>query len=565
MSTIAGLPAALRIDREQTDADRIANQYYAAMLELDPGHATVAGHKGRETEYADYSPAGYAARIDLIRRTYAQLEEVSPADSVDVVTIDVMRERLGLALELHEANLGEWELNPLATVVHEIRSIFDLMPQSTAEDFEHILGRMEQVPGAINGFIATLKSHATAGRVAAKRQIDLLITQTADYGKDEGFFDGLATAAIEAQPTFDGRAQQAAELAKAAYRTFSEFLATELAPLAPLQDAVGRARYALHLREFLGTEVDLEETYQWGIAELDRIIAEQRQVAEQIQPGASIEEAKAVLNNDPSRKLHGTDALREWMQELSDNAVKALAGTYFDIAGPMLELECKIAPTQDGGIYYTGPSSDFSRPGRMWWSVPPGVEEFTTWGEVSTVYHEGVPGHHLQIATATAMAESLNDYRANMVWVSGHGEGWALYAERLMEEFGYLDDWGDRMGMLDAQRLRAARVVFDIGMHCGFDIPEQWAKAIGTEGIWTAEAGLEFLRQNLDMPEGNLMFEFHRYLGWPGQAPSYKIGQRVWEDVREAALAQGKTLREFHTEALKLGNLGLDSLKRAMA
>ena len=119
-------------------------------------------------------------------------------------------------------------------------------------------------------------------------------------------------------------------------------------------------------------------------------------------------------------------------------------------------------------MYYTGPSEDLvTRPGRMWWSVPEGDTEFGTWRELSTVYHEGVPGHHLQIAQTVYRKEILNRWMRVAAWVSGHGEGWALYAERLMADLGFLDDPADYLGMLDGQSLRAARVVLDIGIHCG--------------------------------------------------------------------------------------------------
>ena len=298
------------------------------------------------------------------------------------------------------------------------------------------------------------------------------------------------------------------------------------------------------------------------MAELDRIIAEQEQVAERIAPGAGIEAAKKALNEDPERQLKGTEALTTWMQRLSDQAVADLAGVHFDIPDIMKSLECRIAPTQEGGIYYTGPSEDFSRPGRMWWSVPAGEDSFTTWSETTTVYHEGVPGHHLQVATATYQSGLLNKWRRNVCWVSGHGEGWALYAERLMDQLGYLSDPGDKMGMLDGQRMRAARVVFDIGVHLELQMPERW----GT-GTWTAEKGYEFLAKNLDISEGQLNFEFNRYLGWPGQAPAYKVGQRLWEQIRdERRQRDGEDfdLKAFHSQALNLGSVGLDTLKTAL-
>ncbi|MBL0704372.1 DUF885 domain-containing protein [Sinomonas sp. JC656] len=562
--------------RKPSAVDGIANEFTARLLELEPALATELGYPGHETEYPDYSPAGIDARVALVRETLAALGSATPADEVDEVTVDAMRERLGLEVERHESGWVAADLNNIDSPAQHIRATFDLMPTDTAEQWSRIAGRASNVPAAVEGYITALRSGAADGKVAAARQVHAVIAQCRKYGQEgTGFFAQLAAGA-RLGTAHDGDAQLPPDVAAAlaegtraassAYLRLADFLEDELLPQAPEKDAVGRERYALASRRFLGATVDLEETYAWGVAELDRIIAEQEAVAERIKPGATIAEAKALLNADPARQLHGTDALKAWMQGLSDRAVAGLAGTHFEIAEPMRRLECMIAPTQDGGIYYTAPSDDFSRPGRMWWSVPEGEDTFTTWAETSTVYHEGVPGHHLQCATAVYRRELLNDWRRNICWVSGHGEGWALYAERLMDELGYLSDLGDRMGMLDGQRMRAARVVFDIGVHLELEVPERW----GT-GTWTPEKGREFLAKNLDISEGQLDFEFHRYLGWPGQAPSYKVGQRLWEQIRgelkAKAEAEGKEfdLKAFHTRALNLGSVGLDTLRRALA
>lgn len=559
------------LHRTPTKVDALAETFTDRLLELNPSLATELGFPGHETEYPDYSPAGHKAKLALFRRTLTELEGVEPTDEIDGVTLDAMRERLGLEVEELESGWMVGELNNIDSPAQHIRAIFDLMPTDTAEQWRNIAGRAANVPAAIDGYIAGLRSAAQDGKVAAARQVRAVVGQARQYGAEgSGFFAQLAAGA-----KLDGGADLPEEVASAlaggcadaagAYRKLAEFLENELLPQAPEKDAVGRERYALASRRFLGATVDLEETYAWGVAELDRIIAEQEAVAEQIKPGAGIEEAKKALNEDPARQLKGTEALREWMQELSNRAIAELAGTHFDIAAPMRELECMIAPTHDGGIYYTAPSDDFSRPGRMWWSVPEGEDSFSTWSETTTVYHEGVPGHHLQCATAVYRRELLNRWRRLICWVSGHGEGWALYAERLMDELGYLADPGDRMGMLDAQRMRAARVVFDIGVHLELDVPERWGS-----GTWTPEKGYDFLRANLDISEGQLDFEFHRYLGWPGQAPSYKVGQRLWEQIRSdlatRASAEGKEfdLKEFHSRALNLGSVGLDTLRRAL-
>jgi uncharacterized protein (DUF885 family) len=550
--------------RPRTAIDAVADEYTDTLIALNPTFATTLGLPGHETEYQDYSPAGADAFAAAAREALDRLAVLAPEDASDVVTLDAMRERLGLQLEIHESGWDAAELNNIASPAQDIRAIFDLMPIDTAEHWEHIAGRAANVPAAVDGYIASLRSAKDAGKISAARQVRIVIEQTRKYAADNGFFAKLAAGArLDGKPLPAGlqRALDAGTAeARSAYSRLASFLETELLPLAPEKDDVGRDRYALASRAFLGATVDLEETYAWGVEELQRLITEQERVAEQIKPGASIEEAKSILNNDPARQIKGTDALKAWMQDLSDRAVAELADVHFNIPDAMKTLECLIAPTDEGGIYYTGPSDDFSRPGRMWWSVPAGEDTFTTWAETTTVYHEGVPGHHLQVATATYHRELLNNWRRNVCWVSGHGEGWALYAEKLMLELGYLKDPGDHMGMLDMQRMRAARVVFDIGVHLELEIPERWGS-----GTWTPEKGFDFLKANLPISEGQLQFEFIRYLGWPGQAPSYKVGQRLWEEIRaELAKREGFELKAFHTDALNIGSVGLDTLRRAL-
>ena len=566
MSTYQELPSIYRLKRSLTDVDQIANEYFEKVLDLNPVHATELGRKGVETLYPDYSPAGEKAFARLAKKTLKKVDNVLPIDDVDLVTLDALQERLSLYRKQYKAGFGGWQLNNIASVPQEVRSVFDLMKRNTQQDWEHIVGRMHRVTEALEGYIQTLEAAREEGKVAPRRQVDIVIEQTAAYYAPGGFFDELAAEVAEAVPSLKDEATAGAEAAKEGYRRLNSYLVEKLQPVAPSRDAVGRKAYSLHSRSFLGTTIDLDETYAWGVKELESIIARQSEVAEEIEPGASIERAKQLLDEDPARQLHGTDELKAWMQKLADAAVENLAGSHFEIGGPMRRIECCIAPTNEGGIYYTGPSPDFSRPGRMWWSVPEGEDTFTTWRETSTVYHEGVPGHHLQIAIATALQGTMNSWRTNMLWVSGHGEGWALYAERLMEELGYLKDPGDRMGMLNAQRMRAARVVFDIGVHCEMPIPDEWAEQLGVEPgtIWTSELGYEFLKLNLDESEGHLRFEFLRYLGWPGQAPSYKIGERLWLELRDQAVRRGDDMRAFHTRALLLGSVGLDTLRRAL-
>jgi uncharacterized protein (DUF885 family) len=552
--------------RPSTDVDRIADAFLDATVELSPTAATYMGIPGHDEDLDDYSPAGYAAHSELRRRTLAELAQATPVDDIDRVTVSAMRERLSLAEEKHAAGLDEMSLDVIASPIQGIRSVFDLMPTDTADHWSVIATRMGKVPRALEQYVESLAAAAARGNVSPRRQVEACIGQCEEFTAEDGYFATLLRdARVDGEELPSDVAAALAEsvaAASAAYSTLGQTLRREILPQAPESDACGRERYQLLSRSFLGTRVDLEETYAWGQAELARITAEMEAVAAQIKPGATVKEAIDLLDADPAYQLHGTDELRAWMQGKADEAIAALAGSHFDIPGPVRTIECMIAPTTSGGIYYTGPSEDFSRPGRMWWAVPKGVTEFGTWRELTTVYHEGVPGHHLQVAQTVYRSELLNRWRRLESWVSGHGEGWALYAERLMADLGYMDDPGNRMGLLDGQSLRAARVVLDIGFHCGFEAPAE----VGG-GDWTYDKAWQFLSAHANMAEGFLRYELDRYLGWPGQAPSYKIGERIWMQLRDEVRARegdGFDIKAFHRRALDIGGVGLDTLRAAV-
>ncbi|WP_395243055.1 DUF885 domain-containing protein [Agromyces sp. MMS24-K17] len=550
--------------RPTTPIDRIAEDWVDTLVDLDPTVGTYIGRTESNGRYGDYSPAGHEALAAAARRVVAALEAATPVDAVDEVTRTDLSSDLGLLLERHDANLHLSDLNVIASPVQEIRDAFDLMPTATVGDWEQVSERLDALPDAVDGYIATLRAGIAAGTTPARRQVVEVLAQVRRHAASGGFFTEFAA---NAEPeSGDLPATLARDLADRAgqaalaYGRLGDFLADELHGAAHERDGVGRDRYVLESRRFLGARIDLDETYEWGIEELARMVAEQDRIADEVLPGASVVEAVAHLEADPARKLQGTEALQRWMQETSNRAVAELGATQFDIPEEIRTLECLIAPTKEGGIYYTGPSDDFTRPGRMWWSVPEGVTEFDTWRELTTVYHEGVPGHHLQIGQAVVNRGSLNTWRRQLAGSSGHAEGWALYAERLMEELGYLDDPADRLGMLDGQRMRAARVVLDLGVHLG-------KPRLDGAGEWTAEYALDFMRRNAQMDDAFIRFEVNRYLGWPGQAPSYKVGQRIWEQLRDDARRRGGAdfdVRDFHRRALALGGVGLDTLRSAL-
>ncbi|MFV2012595.1 MULTISPECIES: DUF885 domain-containing protein [unclassified Micromonospora] len=549
--------------------DDISNSFVEQWARLNPTGATYIGVDGYDDQLDDLSPDGYAERAALTRDTLRQLGVADPESEAERVARDAMAERLGLELARYEAGEETSELSVITSGLHQLRQVFDLMPTEGTDAVANIAARLDNYPQALDQVRVTLLDAARAGHVAPRAQM-LKVADQCDVWTDpeaDDFFHALV-GRLSAPAALTADLRRAASAATAATIAFGRFLRTELAPLGRDTEAAGRDRYELASQYFLGARIDLDETYAWGFFELDRIEQEMRRVAAEIAGhGASIDDAVRALDADPARTIAGGEAFRDWMQALADKAIGDLHGSHFDIPQQIRRIECCLAPTSDGGIYYTGPSEDFSRPGRMWWAVPHGLTEFSTWREVTTVYHEGVPGHHLQIGQTQVRADLLNRWQRLLCWCSGHSEGWALYAERLMDELGYLADPGDRLGMLDGQALRAARVIVDIGLHLQLTIPPNSFNFHPGER-WTPELAWQFLRAHCQLPDEILRFELDRYLGWPGQAAAYKVGERIWLQARaDARTRKGAAfdLKEFHQAALDLGVLGLDPLRTALA
>jgi uncharacterized protein (DUF885 family) len=554
-----------------TPVHRLCDSYVDDYVRLDPTVATALGISGHDDRLPDLSPDGHAERADLAANALRAAAALEPADEGERDAKAVFAERLGIEGEVYDAGLVVSSLNVLASPAQEVRQVFDLMPTGSEGDWQTIAARMARVPEALASYRESLRHAAGQGTVAAARQVGKVAEQCttwAGLGGEPAFFSSFVASA---SPTHvDGALRAdldtAAAAAGQAYAELAAYLRDELAPKAPAEDAVGEDVYGLWSRMYLGARLDLREAYEWGWAEFMRIEEEMKEVSGRIRPGAGVREAGEALDVDPRYRIDGVAAFRDWMQGLSDRALADLRDVHFEIPAEIMRLDCKIAPPGGGsGAYYTGPSDDFSRAGAMWWALPPDKSEFTTWREVSIVYHEGVPGHHLQIATATHQSERLNSYQRLLAWVPAHSEGWALYAERLMREFGYLSDDGDLLGMLNENLFRAARVIVDIGMHLKLEIPRGTGFHEGSR--WTPELGLEFMLTRTITEEALVHDEIDRYLGWPGQAPAYKLGERLWLSARDDARARAGSsfdLKEFHMQALRMGQMGLDTLRERL-
>jgi uncharacterized protein (DUF885 family) len=556
----------------------LAEHYVERFAALDPLAATGEGIGGHDHEMTDFSPDGAAERAELDRATLRALDAIAREQDeaqgdADRIAAEVMRERLELALVEYDAGERLRDLRVLGSPVQTVRMAFDLMARDTADDWAVLAERMALVPQGLSSIEAALAEGAAEGVVAARRQAVACTKQADTWGgldpATQPFFHALVaeydTTGL-GDAAFRDRLETLATRATEAYASLGRFLVEEYAPRADERDPVGRDRYSLYAQDFNGIELDLDETYAWGWDELHRIESAMGQVAERIIPGADVDTVIEHLETDPTRAIEGVEAFQRWNQDLLDTTVAELHGTHFDIPAPVQRVEAMIAPPGGAAaMYYTGPAEDFSRPGRTWYPTL-GKTRFPLWGEVSICYHEGVPGHHLQIGQVRYLADTLSRFQRTLAGTSGHAEGWALYAERLMGELGYLDDPAYELGMLRAQAMRAVRVVVDIGMHLELTIPAHERYHPGE--TWTPELALPFVIERSKFPADFMASEVDRYLGLPGQAISYKVGERVWLGARDAARERAGAsfdLKEFHRAALDLGPMGLAQLERELA
>jgi uncharacterized protein (DUF885 family) len=555
--------------------DEIADAYVERSAALDPVGATVNGVAGHDSELTDYSPDAAQERAALARTFAAELEAWEQAAALprDTRAARAMRERLETEADLHDAGEHLRDLSTLFGPLQQVRSVFDLMPTGTEEDWAVVAHRLEQVPWSLSTARHSLTAGLEAGLPGPRRLALVVADQArtwAGTAGSAGFFSSLVQRAEDVPPSLRARLEAAATAAGRACAEHARYLDEQYAPRASTVTGVGQDRYRLHARAWTGDDLDLADTYDWGWAELARLLARMEEVAGRILPGASIDAAVEHVTADPDYVVHGEDALRGWLQDLMDATIDQLDGRHFDIPAEIRRVEAMIAPPGGAAaMYYTPPSEDFTRPGRTWYPTQ-GRTTFPLWLEKAICYHEGVPGHHLEVGGAKARPGTATRFQ-RLTYIAGYSEGWALYAERLMGELGYLDDPVYEIGALASSAMRAARVVVDLGMHLGLRVPDDpgfRADWVEPGAAMTPETALEIAVHAAPFPRAFMASEIDRYLGLPAQAISYKVGERVWLDARERARHRrggSFDLKEFHSHALGLGAMGLAQLRDEMA
>ncbi|MBN9630773.1 MAG: DUF885 domain-containing protein [Actinobacteria bacterium] len=549
----------------------LADRYLAVLAEHEPAAAQALG-RSAGARLGDYS-AGWAQEKRVLQEeVLASVRALDPAglDRADRTLHAAFEERLASEIALFDTGFTARLLAPLATPVHELREAFDDLVVTADARGDEAIARLARVPEALTRLRERLewsRAEGERGRfsgtgVAARRQVLAVADQVAAWIDPAGadYFHAIRRDGLD--PARTGALDGAAAAATEAFARFERFLRDDLAPAAPDVDAVGEPVYAETARSFLGTAIDLDEVYDYGWAELDRLVGEAQTLAARIvgattgDPRADVAAAAEALAADGHSSPTGAEAITDWLRTRLAETIETLDGTAFDLPESVWDVDCVVPTAASGVVYYTPGAPDGSTRSKIVWTIPAGVETIAVWHEVTSFHLEGVPGHHLE-HTVNRANRDLHPWQRYLCEVHGYAEGWAHYSEQLADELGLLRDDAERLGMVLGQIWRAVRIVADIGLHTGRAIP---VNRFTAEHVWTPELAGALLVDLAGVDPVTAGFEVDRYLGWPGQALAFKVGAKLWTEARAAAAARGTGLAEFHARALSYGPMGLAPL-----
>jgi uncharacterized protein (DUF885 family) len=550
-------PAAAVWEQVQALAERV----WEEELRRNPIHATLVGDRRFDHQLPDLSPAALAARFDEAKARddeATRLLTLAPAHE-DRVTLEVIRAMAQSALGAQRCELPWWDVNALDGVQTMLGELPELHAIVAPEHLASLVARYRAAPALIDQHLENLRLGRGKGFVATRVATVRVLAQLEAMLADEPGQSPFAQVRLPSDWTPEEQAKARIELARAAHDAlfpalarYQSFLADEYSAIA--REAVGVAAlpqgaacYRALIRVHTGLDLAPEEIHQTGLAEAGRNLAAMRAIAQRLVGAPDIRAAKAHLER--AQRVDSRQALLAFAERLTETAVGRMPQAF----GRLPKQQVKVKPIEafreaqaPTGYYYAG-SIEEGRPGYFYLNTYKPEEQPLFLLEALT-FHEAVPGHHLQRALAQELL-GLPRFRREL----GDGaftEGWAHYAELLADELGLYSGDGGRLGMLSDQALRAARLVVDTGLH-----------VLGWDRQRAVDYMFEHTLESLDSVER----EVDRYIVWPGQALSYKLGQLEILALRAQAkeqLGARYDLKAFHDALLGSGVVPLPVARR---
>jgi len=542
----------------------IADRFWEGLLRESPTMATTYGDERYDDRLEDPGPAGRAAARALRERTLAEIAMI-PADGLPVeerITRDMLEVVCELGIEQADARVD------LLAAVDQMGGPQTLLPQlvqfqraDTPQRLDRLVARLEAYGPFMDAYVGLLAEGRATGLTATRIAADRTIAQTERLLAIPAAESPIVASALLADGDTRSRERLAAAVethVRPALARYVEALRGDYLAGAREEPGLwsapnGDALYRLAIRSWTTLDLDPVEVHQVGLDELAATDAERRLIARGAGFGDDIDAYRRHLVADPANVAESSDALAARAREDIERALAA-APAWF---GRLPAAACDVRPVdafmeRDAPFaYYYPPAIDGSRPGIYYVNTYDLPHRFlSTLG--TTTYHEAVPGHHFQIALEMEHPDLPAFRRLGSRLVgAAYAEGWGLYSERLADEMGLFRSEGERFGMLTAQAWRAARLIVDTGIH-----------ALRKDRAWGVRVLLD-----AGLTETDASIETDRYITWPGQALTYKIGQREIERLRRELTARDGSafdVRAFHDEVLGHGSLPLATLAREL-
>ena len=546
------------------DIQTLAAAYFEHLSEMEPTEAHLRGDYRYIDRFEDLSrdarDADVATRWDFAAR--ARLVDPTGLDAADRITRDTLIFDAETTAAIGEMRQEEFNVDPVLGMQTMLPVIVRHMSVETPGHAEAMLDKYVAIARAYDQATQRLREGIANGRTPAQFAVVKTVAQIDDQLAvsidDDPLLDvQVPHAFTENQTTaWKGRlATTVAEAIRPAMARYRDVIRDEVGPAARPNDEAGvmwlpegEVLYERAIRRWTTLPMQADEVHEIGLQQIDRLADEYRELGVEVLGTADLTEIFSRLRDDPEfHHTTGEDVIAA--SQAAFTRAKAAMGAWF---GNLPETDCEVSETKAGALaFYLQPADDGSRPGIFFMNTA----DPASWGKhevEATSFHEGIPGHHLQVAIATERGDSVPAFRRHG-YIGAYAEGWALYTERLADEMGLYGSQLDRMGMLSLDSLRSSRLVVDTGIH-----------ALG----WSRQRAIDFMAENSPMSLHTIEEEVDRYISFPGQALSYMIGrleiQRIRSDA-EAALGDRFDIKGFHDVVLGSGGMTLETLDRMVA
>ena len=539
---------------------RLASDYFAESCRRGPTEAHLIGRYEYAPCFEDVSRAAEERDVATLRRFAASAADIDPAglDGDDRVTRDTLIFDARSIADVARFGPAEFTIDPISGLTAMLPVVVPQFGVPDAEVAEAMVAKFHAIAAAYRDQADRLVDGVDAGRTPVDFAVKATVSQLEEALAQPIADDPLL--AVDAPPDLDAGATAAwrerlaaalADSVRPAMGVLLEALRGPVAAAARPDEAAGAtalpdgdAYYAATVRRYTTLDLDPRDIHRVGLDQIERLSEEYRELAGPVLGTTELDGIFSRLRDDPElRHRAGADVISAC--EVAFDRARAGMATWF---GRLPSVDCNVEPTESGPLaFYFAPATDGSRPGTFFMNTG----EPSRWGRFEiecTSFHEGIPGHHLQIGIAQELGDAVPEFRRHN-YIAAFSEGWGLYSERLADEMGLYSGPMERIGMLAADSMRACRLVVDTGLH-----------ALG----WSRQRAVDYMVANSPLAVGAVRAEIDRYVCDPGQALSYMVGRIEIERLRttaRGALGDRFDIREFHDTVLGSGDVPLPVLR----